>query len=183
MVITCREQDGEKVGETMKAFAPFLKMYVEYINNFDTASALISQWSDKSKVFADLLLEIQVCKYCNCNIMQFCGADVYLRLVWTCLNGLFVFVLLATARECQVIATKSHAGSHPTYSTLPAAAAGFVDWTEEDRYSFYKPKLGLQSLALLSLHDRYLYVLDVLVHGVGLCCRVHKALACNVSRP
>lgn len=44
----------------MKAFAPFLKMYAEYVKNFDNAIALITQWADKSKAFADLLLDIQV---------------------------------------------------------------------------------------------------------------------------
>lgn len=57
----CRDEEGERVGETMKAFAPFLKMYVEYVNNFDSAINLIQQWTDKSKQFADLLLDIQVC--------------------------------------------------------------------------------------------------------------------------
>ena len=46
----------------MKTNAPFLKMYSEYVKNFDHAMELINTWMDKSAKFANLIKDIQVTK-------------------------------------------------------------------------------------------------------------------------
>lgn len=44
----------------MKSFAPFLKMYTEYVRNFDNAMTLINQWQAKSPRFAAIMDDIHV---------------------------------------------------------------------------------------------------------------------------
>ena len=44
----------------MKEYAPMLKMYTEYVKNFDNAMNLITVWSDKAPRFAAIMKEIQV---------------------------------------------------------------------------------------------------------------------------
>lgn len=44
----------------MKKNAPFLKMYTEYIRNFDQAMKLINQWLEKSTKFSEIIQDIQV---------------------------------------------------------------------------------------------------------------------------
>lgn len=55
-----REQDP-RIGDLMKKNAPFLKMYTEYIRNFDNAMKLINQWMEKSSRFSEIIQDIQVC--------------------------------------------------------------------------------------------------------------------------
>lgn len=44
----------------MKTNAPFLKLYTEYVRNFDHAMNLINTWMEKSPKFSCLIKEIQV---------------------------------------------------------------------------------------------------------------------------
>ena len=44
----------------MKKFAPFLKLYADYVKNFDRAMELINTWTEKSQEFASLLQALQV---------------------------------------------------------------------------------------------------------------------------
>ena len=44
----------------MKKFAPFLKLYTEYVKNFEAANNLVTQWAEKSNKFAAFLKEVQV---------------------------------------------------------------------------------------------------------------------------
>ena len=44
----------------MKQYAPLLKMYTEYVKNFDNAMNLITLWSEKAPKFAAIIKEIQV---------------------------------------------------------------------------------------------------------------------------
>jgi hypothetical protein len=44
----------------MRKFAPFLKLYTEYVKNFDNALATMTLWMDKSTRFAAIIDEIQV---------------------------------------------------------------------------------------------------------------------------
>jgi len=46
----------------MKRFAPFLKLYTDYVKNFDHAMDLINTWTEKSAEFAALLQALQVGK-------------------------------------------------------------------------------------------------------------------------
>ena len=49
-----------KIGDVMRKFAPFLKLYTEYVKNFDHAMTVITQWQEKSPKFAELLIALQV---------------------------------------------------------------------------------------------------------------------------
>jgi len=44
----------------MRKFAPFLKLYSEYVKNFDTAMDTITYWMDKCPRFLDVIKTIQV---------------------------------------------------------------------------------------------------------------------------
>lgn len=44
----------------IQKLAPFLKMYGEYVKNFDKAVELITIWSEKSPPFQELIADIQV---------------------------------------------------------------------------------------------------------------------------
>ena len=55
-----QEQQERRIGDIMTSFAPFLKMYAEYVRNFDHATNLISTMSLKSPRFVAIIDEIQV---------------------------------------------------------------------------------------------------------------------------
>ena len=61
--VNCRSS-GPQVGAVLKKFAPFLKLYTDYIKNFDNATSVITMWSAKSSKFLSLLEELQVCFRC-----------------------------------------------------------------------------------------------------------------------
>ncbi|XP_069731764.1 FYVE, RhoGEF and PH domain-containing protein 2 isoform X1 [Phaenicophaeus curvirostris] len=48
-----------RIGDVIQKLAPFLKMYGEYVKNFDKAVELITVWSEKSLPFQDLIADIQ----------------------------------------------------------------------------------------------------------------------------
>lgn len=49
-----------RIGDVIQKLAPFLKMYGEYVKNFDKAVELITVWSEKSPPFQELIADIQV---------------------------------------------------------------------------------------------------------------------------
>lgn len=53
-----------RIGDIMKNFAPFLKMYTEYVKNFDYAINLISTLQQKVPRFAAIVNEIQKSDEC-----------------------------------------------------------------------------------------------------------------------
>lgn len=53
-----------RIGDIMKNFAPFLKMYTEYVKNFDHAINLISTLQQKVPRFAAIISEIQKSEEC-----------------------------------------------------------------------------------------------------------------------
>lgn len=55
----CRDSNS-RIGDIIQKVAPFLKMYSEYVKNFDKAVELITTWSEKSLPFKELILNIQV---------------------------------------------------------------------------------------------------------------------------
>ncbi|XP_053943888.1 FYVE, RhoGEF and PH domain-containing protein 2 isoform X2 [Cuculus canorus] len=48
-----------RIGDVIQKLAPFLKMYGEYVKNFDKAVELITVWSEKSLPFQELIADIQ----------------------------------------------------------------------------------------------------------------------------
>ncbi|XP_055993314.1 FYVE, RhoGEF and PH domain-containing protein 2 [Sorex fumeus] len=48
-----------RIGDVLQKLAPFLKMYSEYIKNFERAAELLALWADKSLPFQEVLTRIQ----------------------------------------------------------------------------------------------------------------------------
>lgn len=59
------QPEERRIGDIMTSFAPFLKMYAEYVRNFDHATNLISTTSLKVPRFAAIIDEIQVTRLIN----------------------------------------------------------------------------------------------------------------------
>lgn len=49
-----------RIGDVLQKLAPFLKMYSEYVKNFERAAELLAAWTDKSPPFQEVLTRIQV---------------------------------------------------------------------------------------------------------------------------
>lgn len=49
-----------RIGDILQKLAPFLKMYGEYVKNFDRAMELINTWMERSAQFKLIIQEIQV---------------------------------------------------------------------------------------------------------------------------
>ena len=49
-----------RIGDIMKKFSPFLKLYTEYVKNFKKATTLVDQYEEKSSAFAAMLKEVRV---------------------------------------------------------------------------------------------------------------------------
>jgi len=45
----------------MRKFAPFLKLYSEYVKNFDSAMETVTYWLDKSPRFLRIVKDVEVC--------------------------------------------------------------------------------------------------------------------------
>ncbi|KAB7502062.1 FYVE, RhoGEF and PH domain-containing protein 3, partial [Armadillidium nasatum] len=54
-----------KIGDIMKNFAPFLKMYTEYVKNFDTAMTFINNLQAKNSRFASIMDDIHQMECCG----------------------------------------------------------------------------------------------------------------------
>ncbi|XP_056001416.1 FYVE, RhoGEF and PH domain-containing protein 4-like isoform X4 [Ostrea edulis] len=54
-----------RIGDLMKTNAPFLKLYTEYVRNFDHAMNLINTWMEKSPKFSSLIKDIQTYPECG----------------------------------------------------------------------------------------------------------------------
>ncbi len=55
----CRESNP-RIGDILQKLAPFLKMYGEYVKNFDRAMELVNIWMERSAQFKSIIQEIQV---------------------------------------------------------------------------------------------------------------------------
>ncbi|XP_073673460.1 FYVE, RhoGEF and PH domain-containing protein 4-like [Garra rufa] len=54
-----------RIGDILQKLTPFLKMYAEYVRNFDHAMELLKLWMDRSPPFKALILEIQSQEVCG----------------------------------------------------------------------------------------------------------------------
>lgn len=55
----CRDLNP-RIGDILQKLAPFLKMYGEYVKNFDCALELVNTWMERSAQFKTIIQEIQV---------------------------------------------------------------------------------------------------------------------------
>lgn len=53
-----------RLGDVLQKLAPFLKMYGEYVKNFDRAVELVTSWTQRSPPFRDVVHGIQVGPCC-----------------------------------------------------------------------------------------------------------------------
>lgn len=49
-----------RIGDILAQLAPFLRMYAEYVKNFDSAMDLLKQWTERSPQFSAVIQDIQV---------------------------------------------------------------------------------------------------------------------------
>ncbi|EDL98119.1 FYVE, RhoGEF and PH domain containing 3 (predicted), isoform CRA_b [Rattus norvegicus] len=54
-----------RLGDILQKLAPFLKMYGEYVKNFDRAMGLVSTWTQRSPQFKDVIHTIQKQEVCG----------------------------------------------------------------------------------------------------------------------
>ncbi|KAG7263039.1 hypothetical protein CRUP_009445 [Coryphaenoides rupestris] len=59
-----------RIGDILLKLTPFLKMYAEYVKNFDQAMELLKQWSDRSPPFKAIIQEIQCQEACGSLTLQ-----------------------------------------------------------------------------------------------------------------
>uniref|UniRef100_A0AAX7VH70 FYVE, RhoGEF and PH domain containing 4a n=1 Tax=Astatotilapia calliptera TaxID=8154 RepID=A0AAX7VH70_ASTCA len=59
-----------RIGDILQKLTPFLKMYAEYVKNFDKAMELLKQWTDRSPQFKAIIQEIQSQEICGCLTLQ-----------------------------------------------------------------------------------------------------------------
>ncbi|XP_033491148.2 FYVE, RhoGEF and PH domain-containing protein 4a isoform X3 [Epinephelus lanceolatus] len=59
-----------RLGDILQKLTPFLKMYAEYVKNFDKAMELLKQWTDRSPQFKAIIQEIQSQEVCGCLTLQ-----------------------------------------------------------------------------------------------------------------
>lgn len=59
---SCRDSTP-RIGDILAQLAPFLRMYGEYVKNFDSAMDLLKQWTERSVQFNTIIQDIQVCVF------------------------------------------------------------------------------------------------------------------------
>ncbi|XP_069484310.1 FYVE, RhoGEF and PH domain-containing protein 4 isoform X7 [Ambystoma mexicanum] len=59
-----------KIGDILQKLAPFLKMYAEYVRNFDNAMELVKTWMERSAQFKFIIQEIQKQEICGSLTLQ-----------------------------------------------------------------------------------------------------------------
>lgn len=63
--ITTEWDTNPRLGDILQKLAPFLKMYGEYVKNFDRAVELVSTWTQRSPLFKDIVQGIQKQEMCG----------------------------------------------------------------------------------------------------------------------
>uniref|UniRef100_A0A8B9KMR0 FYVE, RhoGEF and PH domain containing 4b n=1 Tax=Astyanax mexicanus TaxID=7994 RepID=A0A8B9KMR0_ASTMX len=58
------------IGDILQQHAPFLRMYAEYVKNFDKAMELLKQWTERSAQFSAVIQEIQRQEICGSLTLQ-----------------------------------------------------------------------------------------------------------------
>lgn len=59
---TCIKSRSERpgLGNVLLQHAPFLRMYADYVRNFDQAMELVRTWTERSSAFRNIIQDIQV---------------------------------------------------------------------------------------------------------------------------
>ncbi|XP_034734953.1 FYVE, RhoGEF and PH domain-containing protein 4a isoform X2 [Etheostoma cragini] len=59
-----------RIGDILQKLTPFLKMYAEYVKNFENAMELLKHWTDRSPQFKAIIQDIQSQEACGCLTLQ-----------------------------------------------------------------------------------------------------------------
>lgn len=59
LCVGCRDSNP-RIGDILQKLAPFMKMYGEYVKNFDRAMDLVNTWTQRSSQFKSVVQNIQV---------------------------------------------------------------------------------------------------------------------------
>ncbi|XP_077308214.1 FYVE, RhoGEF and PH domain-containing protein 3 [Lithobates pipiens] len=63
--ITQEWSTNPRIGDILQKLAPFLKMYGEYVKNFDKAMDMVNTWTQRSPVFKEVIQTIQKDEVCG----------------------------------------------------------------------------------------------------------------------
>uniref|UniRef100_A0A5F8GJR8 FYVE, RhoGEF and PH domain containing 3 n=1 Tax=Monodelphis domestica TaxID=13616 RepID=A0A5F8GJR8_MONDO len=63
--ITQEWSTNPRIGDILQKLAPFLKMYGEYVKNFDRAMDMVNTWTQRSSPFKDVVQSIQKQEVCG----------------------------------------------------------------------------------------------------------------------
>lgn len=65
---SCFRENKPRIGDILQKLAPFMKMYGEYVKNFDRAMDLVNTWTQRSSQFKSVVQNIQVslCSFFFC---------------------------------------------------------------------------------------------------------------------
>ncbi|XP_063282978.1 FYVE, RhoGEF and PH domain-containing protein 3 [Pelobates fuscus] len=63
--ITQEWDTNPRLGDILQKLAPFLKMYGEYVKNFDKAMEMVNSWTQRSSVFKEVIQTIQKDDVCG----------------------------------------------------------------------------------------------------------------------
>ncbi|KAF6726957.1 FYVE, RhoGEF and PH domain-containing protein 4 [Oryzias melastigma] len=61
----CRWQEGPGLGKALLQHAPFLRMYADYVRNFDGAMELLKTWTERSSAFRSVINDVQSLEVCG----------------------------------------------------------------------------------------------------------------------
>uniref|UniRef100_A0A8C5E0N5 FYVE, RhoGEF and PH domain-containing protein 4-like n=1 Tax=Gouania willdenowi TaxID=441366 RepID=A0A8C5E0N5_GOUWI len=61
----CHWSESPALGKVLLQHAPFLRMYADYVKNFDQAMDLVRMWTERSSVFRNIIQEIQSQEMCG----------------------------------------------------------------------------------------------------------------------
>ncbi|MEE6516544.1 hypothetical protein FKM82_026098, partial [Ascaphus truei] len=67
--LSCRDSNP-RIGDILQKLAPFLKMYGEYVKNFDRAMELVNSWTERSSQFKSIIQEVQREETCGSLTLQ-----------------------------------------------------------------------------------------------------------------
>ncbi|XP_029018265.1 FYVE, RhoGEF and PH domain-containing protein 4-like [Betta splendens] len=62
--------DSPGLGSVLLRHAPFLRMYADYVRNFDRATALVKTWTERSAAFRGVVLDIERQSVCGSLTLQ-----------------------------------------------------------------------------------------------------------------
>lgn len=117
-----RRSESPGLGKVLVQHAPFLRMYADYIRNFDQAMELVRTWTERSSAFRNIIQDIQVYITHSTRHRLFLSSCR----VWS-QHYMHVCPGLESGGMWQPHSAASHVGASPEGSTLWDAAKGLPE--------------------------------------------------------